>query len=55
LLCEVASAERLVLGSDYPMPIGDPDPVATVLAAGFDDHARQRILRDTALNLFGID
>jgi aminocarboxymuconate-semialdehyde decarboxylase len=52
LLHEVAGDARLVLGSDYPMPIGDPDPVGTVLAAGCDDATNRRILRETAVGLF---
>jgi aminocarboxymuconate-semialdehyde decarboxylase len=52
LLRELAGETKLVLGSDYPMPIGDPDPVGTVLAAGGDDAATRRILRDTAVDLF---
>jgi len=54
LLREVAGIEKLVLGSDYPMPIGDPDPVATVLAAGFDEQANQQVLCQTAATLFGM-
>jgi len=52
LLRTLAGDAKLVLGSDYPMPIGDPDPVGTVLAAGGDEATNRRILRDTAVGLF---
>jgi aminocarboxymuconate-semialdehyde decarboxylase len=51
LLCQVAGADRVVLGSDYPFPIGDPDPVGSVAAAGLDDQTTRRILHDTAAGL----
>ena len=35
-LVEFAGAERLVLGSDHPFDMADPDPVATATAAGLD-------------------
>ena len=54
LLAEVAGEERLVLGSDYPMPIGDPDPVGTVRAAGFDEQTNDQVLCGTAARLFGL-
>jgi aminocarboxymuconate-semialdehyde decarboxylase len=52
LLRDLAGDARMVLGSDYPMPIGDPDPVGTVGAANWDEATTQRILRDTAVDLF---
>lgn len=33
-LVEVVGAERVLLGSDYPFDMADPDPVGTVRAAG---------------------
>src|SRR5713101_6093841 len=29
-LCDVAGSDRVVLGSDYPFPIGDPEPARVV-------------------------
>jgi aminocarboxymuconate-semialdehyde decarboxylase len=55
LLREVTDDRRIVLGSDYPMPIGDPDPVATVRAANFDDATTHAVLCDTASELFKIE
>ena len=38
--------DRVVLGSDYPFPMGDPTPVASVLEAGLDEHTARAILTD---------
>ncbi|HLY67251.1 MAG TPA: amidohydrolase family protein [Chloroflexota bacterium] len=46
LLCHVVGADRVVLGSDYPFPIGDPDPVKSVQAAGLDAYASQQVLAE---------
>lgn len=40
-----AGDDRVVLGSDYPFPMGDPDPVATLdRVPGLSPAARERIL-----------
>jgi aminocarboxymuconate-semialdehyde decarboxylase len=36
LLTEVAGPERVLLGTDYPFPLGDPDPVGAVVRSGVD-------------------
>jgi len=43
-LTERVGAERVVLGSDYPFPMGDPEPVVTVRQAGLDAGAAEAIL-----------
>jgi aminocarboxymuconate-semialdehyde decarboxylase len=43
-LVQRVGADRVVLGSDYPFPMGDPRPVATVLDAGFDEATTSAIL-----------
>ena len=53
-LCDVAGAEKVMLGSDYPFPIGDLEPLKVVEAANLDDGARRSILGDTAARLFQI-
>jgi aminocarboxymuconate-semialdehyde decarboxylase len=46
-LAEFAGTDHIVLGSDHPFDMGDPDPVATVRAAGLDPDQ----LGDTAMRL----
>jgi aminocarboxymuconate-semialdehyde decarboxylase len=40
--------ECVLLGSDYPFPIGDPDPTAIVAASGLSEGDKQRLLGNTA-------
>lgn len=51
-LVDLVGADHVVLGSDYPFEMGDPDPVGTVQAIpGLSDEQRRRILRG---NLYGL-
>ena len=43
LLVRRVGADRVLLGSDAPFPIGDHDPVATLHSTGLDDDAKQAI------------
>ncbi|HZJ51809.1 MAG TPA: amidohydrolase family protein [Actinomycetota bacterium] len=43
-LAERVGIERVVLGSDYPFPMGDPEPVVTVREAGLEADAVEAIL-----------
>lgn len=51
MLCDVVGVDRVVLGSDYPFPIGDPDPVASVVAANLGDSASHTILDENPSKL----
>jgi aminocarboxymuconate-semialdehyde decarboxylase len=48
---EFAGADHVLLGSDHPFDMGDPDPVATVLATGLDREAEAAILGGNAERL----
>ena len=48
-----ASAQRIMLGSDAPFPIGDPQP-CNVVEAAFEGEARERVLRRNAAEVFRI-
>ena len=54
-LCDVAGAEKVVLGSDYPFPIGDPKPTQIVDETPLTVGERQAILGATAARIFHID
>jgi aminocarboxymuconate-semialdehyde decarboxylase len=57
LLCalvEAVGADHVLLGSDYPFDMGDPDPVATVDAAGLLAHEREAVLHGNAERLLGL-
>ena len=47
-LVERVGADRVVLGSDYPFPMGDPDPVRTVREAGLSEDAANAVLGGNA-------
>jgi aminocarboxymuconate-semialdehyde decarboxylase len=48
-LVERVGGDRVVLGSDYPFPMGDPEPVDTVLKSGLDDATTADLLGRNAL------
>lgn len=51
-LVGLAGADRVMLGSDYPFDMGDPDPVGTVERAGLSAEERRAIFCDTARGFF---
>jgi aminocarboxymuconate-semialdehyde decarboxylase len=54
-LIALAGSDHVLLGSDYPYDMGDPDPVGTVSRlSGIKAEDRQKILRENAVNLFGL-
>ena len=44
--------DRIMLGSDYPFPIGDPEPRRVIEMAGFDALSRKAMLGEVAMRLF---
>ena len=54
-LCDVAGAEKVCLGSDFPFPIGDPDPVKVVEDTPLTASERRAILGETAARIFKVD
>lgn len=53
-LVAVAGADRIMLGSDYPFPIQDPDPVRVVRDAVSDAGAAAAILGGNARRVFAL-
>ena len=51
-LADVAGTDHVLLGSDYPFPLGDRDPAGTVRSAGLGDAATAAILGGNASSLF---
>ena len=52
-LVDRVGSDRVVLGSDYPFPMGDPEPVATVGNARLPDDSMQAILGDNPRTALG--
>ncbi len=53
-LTAAAGVDRVMLGSDYPFPIGDPDPRKVVESAGYAPAEVEAMLTGNARRLFGI-
>jgi aminocarboxymuconate-semialdehyde decarboxylase len=47
-------AGQVMLGSDYPFRMGDPDPVGSLAAAGLEPEARAQIEGGTAARFLGL-
>jgi aminocarboxymuconate-semialdehyde decarboxylase len=52
-LIDRVGAPRVVLGSDYPFPMGDPNPVETVRAAGLEADVATAVLGVNATTALG--
>ena len=53
-LVALVGADRVMLGSDYPFDMGDPDPVGTLRRAGLAEADCVQILSGTARTFFGL-
>jgi aminocarboxymuconate-semialdehyde decarboxylase len=51
-LAESVGTEQVLLGSDYPFPLGDPTPVATIRAARLGEAETAAVLGGNAARLF---
>ena len=54
-LCDVAGADKVMLGSDYPFGIGDLDPCAVVDRSELTQAERQAILGGNAARIFHVE
>src|SRR5262249_53769491 len=54
-LCDTVGADKIMLGSDYPFGIGDPEPRRIVDETSLTEAERQAILGETAAHVFRID
>ena len=53
-LITMAGAGKVMLGTDYPFPIGDLQPMTIVNAIGLSEADRTAIAGSTAAELFAI-
>jgi aminocarboxymuconate-semialdehyde decarboxylase len=51
-LVDLAGPQRVMLGSDYPFDMGDPDPLGTLEKAGLDEAAMHAVRGGTAISFF---
>lgn len=53
-LLDVVGRERVMLGTDYPFPLGEQQPGSGIEALGLDDAGRARLFHGTALEWLGL-
>ena len=54
LMLEVFGPTQIVLGSDYPFPMGEPDPVGFLTRCALDAKSEAAILRENAERFLGL-
>jgi aminocarboxymuconate-semialdehyde decarboxylase len=54
-LCDVVGADKVMLGSDYPFGIGDPEPCGVVDKTALTLAEREAILGGNAARIFHVD
>lgn len=53
-VADMVGADRIMMGSDKPFPIGDPSPIQIVADAGFSDAEQASMNAGLAQRLFGL-
>lgn len=53
-LVDVAGIDRVMLGTDYPFPLGEQEPGSGIAALKLDDESAARIYHGTALQWLGL-
>lgn len=53
-LLDVTGVERVMLGTDYPFPLGEQHPGSGIEALGLEEAARARLFHGTALEWLGL-
>jgi len=53
-LIDTCGADRIMLGTDYPFPLGEQHPGAGIAALGLDPEQEARLYHGTALEWLGL-
>jgi aminocarboxymuconate-semialdehyde decarboxylase len=54
-LIEIVGVERIMLGTDYPFPLGEQEPGSHIEQLRLDERDRERLLHGTALEWLGME
>ena len=54
-LVKLIGADQIMLGSDYPFPLGEAEPGKLIESMPYDDEIRQMLLHGAALNWLGLE
>jgi aminocarboxymuconate-semialdehyde decarboxylase len=49
-LVKIVGADKVALGTDYPFPLGEPEPGKLIESCGFDGETKAKLLHDAALS-----
>ena len=54
-LIKLVGADQVMLGSDYPFPLGEAEPGKQIESSGYDDEIKAMLLHGAALNWLDLD
>ncbi len=54
-LIKLVGADQVALGSDYPFPLGEPEPGKLIESMPYDDNIKAMLLHGAALNWLNLD
>ena len=54
-LVKLVGADQVMLGSDYPFPLGEPEPGKLIEASDYDDEIKAMLFHGAALNWLNLD
>jgi aminocarboxymuconate-semialdehyde decarboxylase len=54
-LLKLVGADQIMLGSDYPFPLGEQHPGELIASMPYDEAIKSMLLSGTALNWLGIE
>ena len=54
-LIDLVGGERVMLGSDYPFPLGEPEPGKLIDSLNFDEMDKEMLMHGTALKWLGLE
>ncbi len=54
-LIKLVGADQIMLGSDYPFPLGEAEPGKMIEAMGYDESIKEMLFNGAALNWLDLD
>jgi len=54
-LIKLVGADQIMLGSDYPFPLGEAEPGLMIESMGLEDQIKAMLLHGAALNWLDLD
>lgn len=54
-LIDLVGSDRVMLGSDYPFPLGEAEPGQLIDSMNYDESVKEMLLNEAALNWLGIE